>query len=402
MATLLERHVLAMLRTGRARTQAELCALAQQNSSTISELLRRLRRRGLIETAGMHRTGRGRPTAILRFNPGGYAAAIDLDGAHALVGILDFDGRVLTSKLIGFEPRAVSAESVLRECNGALRDLLRVSRSPRTRVRGLGIGINGQVSSAGVLEFSTVLPWRNEPIAALARSCFSLPTVVTGREQCAVGEYRYGAGQGSRCMLHFNVADGVSARPVVDGELFSGGTGNGGQIGHIVVRPGGPLCGCGQQGCLEALISGPAICYRIVQDANSRRVGNQAPPPSLADAAKRHAAVATVQELVRLSDTGESPYVQKLVNQVVDLAGQGLAIAIACFAPDLVVVDGYVFRGRLELIRRVAAGARARLGPAAVPQWPQIVSSQLGDDARLMSLVAVVADELVDSGEVAG
>jgi DNA-binding IclR family transcriptional regulator len=66
MATLIERHVLSMLRMGRARTQAQLCALTQQNSSTISELLQRLRRRGLIENAGLHCTGRGRPTAILR------------------------------------------------------------------------------------------------------------------------------------------------------------------------------------------------------------------------------------------------------------------------------------------------------------------------------------------------
>jgi hypothetical protein len=84
MATLLERHALSLLRMGRARTQAQLCELTRQNSSTISELLRRLRRRGLVETVGMRRTGRGRPTAILRFNPGGYVAGIDLDGAHAL------------------------------------------------------------------------------------------------------------------------------------------------------------------------------------------------------------------------------------------------------------------------------------------------------------------------------
>jgi glucokinase len=387
---------------GCARTQAQLCELTGQNSSTISELLRRLRKRGLVETVGVRRNGRGRPATILRFNPGGYVVGIDLDGAHALVGILDFRAQVLASKLIGFEPHVVSAEEVLDECHDAIRDLLKQSKTPRSDVRGLGVSVNGQVSAAGVLEFSTVLPWRDVAIGALARSRFSLPTFVSDRRQTAVAEYRYGVGHGSRCMLYFNVADGVSARPVVDGELFTGGAGNAGQIGHIVVRPGGPLCGCGQQGCLEALISGPAICYRIVQDAKSNRAEQDAnPPPSLLDPASRHAAVATIEELVRLAETGECRYAKKLLSEVLDLAGQGLAIAVACYGPDLIVIDGYVFRCRPELIRQLVERAQTRLGSPAV-RFPQVVSGQLGGAARLVSLVAVVADGLVQSGAVVG
>jgi glucokinase len=265
----------------------------------------------------------------------------------------------------------------------------------------LGIGVNGQVTSAGTLEFSTVLPWRNAPIRDFARSCFSMPTFVTGHHHGALAEYRYGAGQGSRCMLYFNVADGVSACAIVNGEMFTGGTGSAGQIGHIVIQPGGRLCGCGQRGCLEALISGPAICYRIAEDAKSRSLAKADFPPSLVAAARNHAAVATMNELVRRAHSGKCRDAQTLLSQIIELAGQGLAMAMACYAPDLIIIDGYMFRDRPDLIQRLVDAARCRLG-SHVARLPLVVSGKLGDAARLMSLVAVVADELVQSGAIDG
>src|SRR5688572_20104882 len=102
MGTLLEQHALDLLRSGQANTQAALCRLTRQNSSTVCEVLKRLRERGLVQETGTRTGGRGRPATLLRFDPGGYVAGVDLDGAHALVGVMDFSGATLASKLIGF------------------------------------------------------------------------------------------------------------------------------------------------------------------------------------------------------------------------------------------------------------------------------------------------------------
>lgn len=403
MATLLEKHVIELLRSGQGRTQAELCRLTGQNSSTVSEILGRLRRRKVVENIGDEGKGlrRGRPSTLLRLTPAGCVAGIDLDGAHALVGILDFQANILASRLIGFEPRQTTPEQILAECAGVLRLLMSDRRIGRGEMRGLGIGVNGHLSASGVLEFSTVLPWRNQPLAAMARRLFSMPVFVSDRHQAAVAEQRYGAGQNSRCMLYFNVADGVSARPVVDGQLFTSPTGGDtGQIGHVVVIPDGPACGCGQHGCLEAIISGPGICHQIVEDARKLPLSGR-PPSSLLDPAQRHAAVATVNELMRLTESSNK-YAQALCAQIVELAAQGLAMATACFAPDRIIVDGYVFRDRPELLDQLVAAAASKLGGPAAGGLSHVVSSQLGDQARLMSLVTLVSDGLARDGVLVG
>ncbi|MCC6423315.1 MAG: ROK family transcriptional regulator [Phycisphaerales bacterium] len=403
MATLLEKRVIELLRSGQGRTQAELCRLTGQNSSTVSEILGRLRRRKVVESVGDEGKGlrRGRPGTILRLTQDGCVGGIDIDGAHALIGILDFHANVLASKLIGFDARRLSPEQLLVQCDAVLRSLMSQRRMAWKHMRGVGIVVNGQISASGLLKFSTVLPWRDQPVAAIARKLLSMPVFVSDRHQAAVAEQRYGAGKNSRCMLYFNVADGVSARPVVDGQIYATSAGGKtGQIGHVVVIPNGPACGCGQRGCLEAIISGPAICRRIIEDAGTLPASCR-PPSSLSGPALENAAIATINKLTQLAQSSNR-YAEALCAQVVDLAARGLTMATACFAPDRIVVDGYVFRDRPALLERLIAAAAEKVGGPAAGGLSQVVSSQLGDQARLMALATLVSDGLARDGALAG
>ena len=111
--------------------------------------------------------------------------------------------------------------------------------------------------------------------------------------------------------------------------------GEAGEIGHVVVDPAGPRCGCGRQGCLESLISGPVIAGQILHD--------QPADKSLVKLARQRAAVALVDTLVRQADAG-NVYARGVIDRVVELAARALAQVVACFAPDRVVVAGYVFK----------------------------------------------------------
>lgn len=140
--------------------------------------------------------------------------------------------------------------------------MIEVARTLRTKeVLALGVGAAGMVSVVdGVLRFAPNLAWRELPIAQRIGGALDLPCQVDNDANVAAwGEHRFGAGRGYRHMLLVTVGTGIGGGIVSDGRLLRGAHGFAAEIGHIVVEPGGPLCGCGNHGCWEQVASGHAI-----------------------------------------------------------------------------------------------------------------------------------------------
>jgi glucokinase len=128
-------------------------------------------------------------------------------------------------------------------------------------VIAVGVGAAGMIDSKeGVLGFAPNLAWRNLPIAERMRDALGLPCQVDNdASMAAYGEFRFGAGRGYRHLLLVTVGTGLGGGIVSDGRLFRGANGFASEIGHIIVEPGGPLCGCGNHGCWEQVAAGRAI-----------------------------------------------------------------------------------------------------------------------------------------------
>jgi glucokinase len=402
MDNLSDKQVLDLIRAGRAETQAELCRITGLGRSTMSYILKRLRDGGLVQSVGTRILGRGKPTTVLRFAPRGHLLAISIEGSQTDVGLLNFSGAVLQQQTLemGLDP---APESLLRKLERVARKLVKKARLEWRDLRAVGIQVNGFVSAQGVVQHSAVLPWRNVPLAQMARDIFGLTVFCSDPRERAVAEYRQGAGQGSHVMLFFNVGDGVSARAVVDGQLFKGAHRCGGEIGHQVVSPAGPLCGCGQRGCLEAYISGLSIARRIAGDAQSnKQLQKDVAVKRLVQLAREGRAAKAVDELVRLADLEHYSYAQRLIDEVLGLAGKALAGAVACFDPDCIVVDGYVFRDRPVLMRRLWQAANANFKVPGTAGMMKFTPAMLGPEARFLPLVAAVGDGLAQEGRLTG
>lgn len=394
------KNVLDLIRTGRAETQADICKVTGMSSSTVSCIVKRLKEADLIEVGGQRVQGRGKPMTLLRFAPPGYFIAVDIDGSQTEVGLLSLSGEIVAEELleVGQIP---DPEKLLKQVHGVARRIMKKANVPGNEVRAVGINVNGFVNANGVLEFSTVLPWRNVPLVNMAKNMFGMTAYCSDGRMRSVAEYCHGAGQGSEVMLFFNVADGVSARPVIEGQLFRGSHHRSGEIGHVVVNPNGPHCGCGQQGCLEAMISGPALARRVASDAESWSSSWKTQLAELSKLALANRAAKTVQELVRLAEEVRHPYAQRLVDEVIGLAGRALGSAVACFDPDCIVVDGYVFHDRPSLLHRLwqSANSQFNLGGA---EMVRLTPAMLGHRAKFLSLVTLVGDGLADSGKLTG
>jgi glucokinase len=201
--------------------------------------------------------------------------AIDVGGTKIGAAVVGAEGTVLRS---AFEPtpREPEPEAVFAALVAAAR------RVEADGALAVGIGSAGPMSRGGATVSPLNIPgWREFPLLARVEQLVGLPVVVDGDAKAlAVGEGWKGAAAGVGNFLAMVVSTGVGGGLVVDGRLLDGASGNAGHVGHVVVVPGGAVCGCTARGCLEAEISGTAIGRRLGAPAA------QAPPEEVARAGR--------------------------------------------------------------------------------------------------------------------
>jgi glucokinase len=186
------------------------------------------------------------------------ALAIDVGGTKLAVGLVDPGGRLVASERVA-TPSGVTADA---DALWSQLDALVTRFTGDTSVVGVGVGCGGPMRwPEGLVSPLNIPGWREFPLRQrLAERFPGLPVRLHNDAVCfAVGEHWRGAGRGKDGMLGIVVSTGVGGGLVLGGHLYDGVTGNAGHVGHVVVEPDGPPCGCGGVGCLEAVARGPAI-----------------------------------------------------------------------------------------------------------------------------------------------
>ncbi len=192
----------------------------------------------------------------------------DLGGTKMLCQVYDADFNPLgrhREKTRGHEGAEAGIGRIVSTIHKALEPL----KIDSANVAGIGVGCPGPLDlDAGVIINAPNLGWTNVAIKAELERAFNCPTFIMNDVDAGVyGEYRFGAGRGSRCVLGVFPGTGIGGGCVYDGEILRGKTGSCMEVGHMQVAPGGPLCGCGRRGCLEAVASRLAISAAVIQAA---------------------------------------------------------------------------------------------------------------------------------------
>jgi glucokinase len=182
------------------------------------------------------------------------ALAVDIGGTKLAVGRVDSDGRV-----VGRRGAPTPARGTAEELWDVLADLVRSVRGGDEVVVGVGCG--GPMEPGGVTVSPLNVPaWRGFPLRDRLSTLAGLEVYIDNDAKAlALGEGWAGAARGVHDFIAVVVSTGVGGGIVLDGRLLDGATGNAGHIGHVIVEPGGRVCACGAQGCLEAVASGPSI-----------------------------------------------------------------------------------------------------------------------------------------------
>jgi glucokinase len=243
-------------------------------------------------------------------------------------------------------------------------------------VATVGIAAAGLVESdTGVLRFAPNLAWRDVPLASHVAGALGVTAWADNDNTAATwGEFRAGAARRVRDLLFVGVGTGIGGGIVIDGSLVRGAHGFAGEIGHIVVEPDGPRCGCGNRGCWEQVASGSAIA-RAGRGAVRRHPYSELVARSKGD--PKAVTGVMVTEAARAGDTASCGILVEAGNRL----GQGIAGLVNVLDPELVIVGGGV-SGAGELVLAPARDAYERTveGFGYRPQVP-IVAALLGSDA---------------------
>ncbi len=293
--------------------------------------------------------------------------ALDVGGTMIKGALLRPDGRsVLEPVAVETGPDALaSAEQLGRTLIAQARAV--TGRSPVAA----GVAVPGIVDEVnGVVAFAANLGWRDVPVQARLADGLGLP-VVLGHDVRAAGlaESRFGAGRNCSALLFVAVGTGIAAALVLDGGLIRGGHGGAGELGHVVVRPAGDRCGCGQHGCVETIASAAAIARRYRE-----RTGR---PESAQQVGARAAA-------------GE-PAATAVWDEAVAALADGLLVAQSLVDPDTVAVGGGLARSGEQLLGLLRTAVAERITFHALPR---IVAAECGYLAGLQGAGLLAFDAL--------
>lgn len=274
--------------------------------------------------------------------------------------------------------------------DATLATMIELASSLRTPdVLAIGVGAAGMVDATeGVLRFAPNLAWRDLPVAARMREALGLPCQVDNdASMAAYGEYRFGAGRGYRHMLLVTVGTGIGGGIISDGRLFRGANGFAAEIGHVIVEPGGPLCGCGNRGCWEQVAAGRAI------DRMGREEAREQEHSILRRLAGGDPEKVTGKLVTEAAKQGDDA-AKKILAEAGRRLGEGIAGLVNILDPQIVVVGGgAIVAGDLLLEPARAAFQEAVEAPEYRPRVP-IVAAQLANDAGAVGAAALALEEL--------
>lgn len=297
--------------------------------------------------------------------------AIDWGGTKLLVGLVDDAGRVLASHVV--PTPTGGADIVLSRAVELLRERLAERGANFDDLGGVGVTVPGVVDAAGgVLRYAPAHDLYDVHVARFLHSHVDVPVrVANDVDACALAEMRFG-GADFESFAWITVSTGVGGAFVLDRRLFRGG-GLAGEIGHVVVEEGGPRCGCGHLGCLEAVAAGPAVAL------HAQSLGLP---------------VHSAEEVAALAANG-SVSARAALDRAATALGRALAFAHNLLDLDGIVLGGGVARSlNLDVIRTTLAD---RVLSVPGRPSPTLRLTALGANAALLGAASLVLPQENDA-----
>lgn len=262
-----------------------------------------------------------------------WSVGIDIGGSKIDVAHVDRAGNV-HERTVFPTPLSAPPQKIIEEIAQVVKSLTqKAGKSPK----GVGIGVAGQITlDTGFVQFAPNLIWRDVPLKKILESMIDFPIFVMNDVRAATwGEWRHGAGRGANDLICLLIGTGIGGGIVSRGNLIPGATNTAGELGHIVIDREGPLCTCGNRGCMEALASG----WALSQQARDAIAKEPKSATALLESVQGHVNDLTARHVVEVARTGD-PLATSLIENAQAALNAGCVSLINAFNPEILIIGG--------------------------------------------------------------
>jgi glucokinase len=315
---------------------------------------------------------------------------IDMGGTSLRALVVNPHNEILA---IEKQPTNVTSkpDALIRDLAAMVEDVVRAAGLSKSQLRAVGVGAPGAVDPEhGVVYHAPNLGWDAVPLAAKMASLLHVPVFAENDVNVGVvGEHVLGAGRGTKELVGIFVGTGIGGGIISKGQLYLGSRGAAAEVGHMIVQVDGPLCGCGNHGCIEALASRTAM-ERDVREAISS--GQKSSVLKLMEErGKDRMTSSVIQRALRKND----PVMRKVMKRAQYYMGMLVASVVNMLDPECVVIGGGIAERLGEYyvapIRRTAYENFLRRHDA---ERVKVVSGTLGDNAGPLGAVVLARRSL--------
>ncbi len=314
-----------------------------------------------------------------------HVIGIDIGGTKLAAVLADKDGNILQKARKPTESEK-GPQHAVQLLLGMVDEVLGLSGLSREEISGIGVSCGGPLDTkTGVVYSPPNLPgWDALPLKDMIESEFHIPTVLENDANAsALAEARFGGGRGYNYVLYMTMSTGIGGGIVANGEIYHGANDSAGEVGHQILLPDGPLCGCGKHGCLEALCSGPSIARRAQEAITDQSNTNIL---KLAGGQIDHVRSEHVLQAARNGDA----LAVALMEETAYYMGWGIANLVNILNPQIVLLGTIaVAAGDLLLtsIRRTVAEMAMQRPSEAVKIMPAELGDSIGDLAAISLVI---------------
>ena len=376
-------------------SRIDLAKRTGSSAASITAIAHRLIDKHLIVESGQGSTHFGRKPVLLSVrNDAAYVVGVDLGSFFIRVVIADINGN-LVYKVQAETELSQGRERVVNKTFKLIEKAMRDSRVARETIKGIGIGHSGviDIKSGMVLSLpraGQMLEWKNVPLRSILEDKFDLPCALEDSVRTrAIAEKHFGLGAHISDFIYIDVGMGIGAALFIDDEIYRGPGGSAGEFGHMTVDERGPLCSCGNSGCVEALAS----CGAIIQAA--RAAVERGVNTKLRDLAEGRPENISIEIIAKAAMDNDSLAFRVLHDAVSHIA-VALADVVNLLNPRVIIFGGALFQSAPQLLLEELKRPMKQRALEKSANEVELKVSSLGSEAGALGAARMISETALD------
>ena len=394
IAQLNKKNVLEILRCRSPINKSRIAKLTELSIPTVMKITDEFMDSGLIRIAGKGKSCGGKPPEMLEIIPNAYyMLGVDIGRSKTISVIMNLEGEILNRKSMKTGETNPEGQLIDRVTELIFETISEIE-IPVKKILGIGIVTPGLINNeSGKIIFSRDFHWVTIDLKKKIQKELQMPVKIESSNRAmAIGEGWFGAAKDISNYICFNLGHGIGSAIIENGKPYCGNSGSSGEIGHMTLERDGPMCECGNRGCLEALASGNAIAESAKREVKAGRLLSILSMENIdGDIEKIEA-----RDVFNAAKAGDETAI-KIVDKATEYIGIGIANYINLLDPEMIVFAGGMINAGKFFLDKLEYSIRKRRMKFA-GRKVKFEVSRLGVDAAAIGACTLILSEFIEQG----